>query len=648
MEEGENKEDGYHDIFKSTYGSKGAITRLERRGLKNCASDFRACFSAYRPYFASLESYLLLSSEKGGQRKTRGEEGQLFMWFWTQEVLWETFPSCWEEAYRLFFQQYPHLRDIDQWYHFVYRPSRGRSAERHSLLWGTDLFHYGWNIVGRALQNQLYFGGEEEEGYIMQKKRKRRGRRGRYDLFRLTRIPTDDQVKQLSRVCDLLWHRCFHGRVAETDLLRWQSMDLAILEAELTSWIIEAIVRAGGSRESFDSDRINEEEEGTAVRAFRRGYHPFQTEMEWEIDCPRTLVQTVHARFWSHPSTHLDRSRAEQDILLPFWSMQKKKKEKRKKKRERSEEQEGGERRRPQEKKSILDLPPIFWEKTQAVLLPTMVDRDPPVEIPFFMPYWGIDHLSRGPVLYFDETTEAWSPERPCSISAEGRSFSCILDVFYFLFSRKYGISVEFPVRSFDNQILLPLLLRHHCRRRNSYGSPSSRFPFPSALSLSVLSHASPTIGEEEDEQKRDPLLPLWLVPWIRYFHTDSVISTSMKRMLVRRWERICDLFRSHRSRITTATTRTAPSSFSSPSSPLDWILLLKIRFPRTYDNCKRIGFDVSAHPLFHSEAERKEVFADLVRRGIPDVWCIYPFLLRFLLVSFLFASFEEKKNTER
>jgi len=203
-----------------------------------------------------------------------------------------------------------------------------------------------------------------------------------------------------------------------------------------------------------------------------------------------------------------------------------------------------------------------------------------------FLPYLGIDNQSTHQlVLYFDETTECWSPFHPCEIEYEQRVFSCPFDLFTYLIQTQYHLPICLSSDDFDGHFFQPML--------------------ENLLGFHTLSYSLSNVSSFQ--------LPEWILDMIRYYRAETCYSK-----LLRVWT---DL----------SIQMVAFQTTKKNRNKEDTLSFLKFIYPEVYRKCKRL--DLCAYYPFTSLKIRNQYSTD------HWIYPIFPFILRFLLCFILDPS---------
>lgn len=450
--------------------------------FEKCVSYFTT--SEYRDQFIQVFE---------NQSKDLEEVMKWFLWFWHQELLHHSMKECLQIVYEHLFQQYPQYKNIDKQYTLIFRPSSHFSS-RFSFYLGCDLHHYGWNLMGKVIEQKLYPSSSSksiEPGFI-------------HILYTLCEclsieFQKDPQhMKTMSHLSTPQFIEHFHLEFNDEN-----------------TWIIYS--------------------------EFVKKISMYQIEIETELNYPNSLFSMIQQKYWTDfPKSEIHKP----SIYSQLSSICQCKKIK-----------------CPPMNLIPLDIWSLFQNKTSRI--PT-----------FFLPFNSLSNQhSPNPIIYFDETTEFWSPLFPNQIHYCQRSYKNVFELFLSLLQKKYQIQMESHV-NLDSDFFEPI--------------------FKEILSMNIIYNQIPY------------QLPLWIYDMMEYYNVSRFNSK-----LLQIW---MDL----------SIQMTALQNHSSSLSKDRYISCIKLLYPLTYQKCKRLETNC-VFPFLHF---------NLYETYPKNHWIhlIYPFLLRFFL----------------
>ena len=276
----------------------------------------------------------------------------------------------------------------------------------------------------------------------------------------------------------------------------------------------------------------------------------YQKEIEGELTYPNSLFHLMYQRCCTQRKRKMDKESIFQSYISPLC------------------------KKKGIKEPFMYQIPMDIWAELDCFLSSKYQVHNIP---PFFLPYVGIENQpTNHPVLYFDETTECWSPFRPCVIQFEQQTFSCPFDLFTFLIQRHYHLPICLS-KEFDDHFFQPIferLLETH----------------PICYQLSETSF----------------YLPEWIQEMVRYYHADKLHS---KLLMV--WTDLSIQM----------------NAFQKTKKNVrkdDFISYFKLLYPEVYQKCKRLELS-STYPFLNMNTRNQY-------SNQHWIFSIFPFILRCFL----------------
>jgi hypothetical protein len=108
------------------------------------------------PRFEDIQKMMIETTDNDYQEITNLEDLLEEFKYYNKLKLINIIKKCSYEAYQCFFNQYPQFQKIDDFYQFIYCPSKEMRDTKFKYYLGTDNILSGYNIIGKTIEKIYY------------------------------------------------------------------------------------------------------------------------------------------------------------------------------------------------------------------------------------------------------------------------------------------------------------------------------------------------------------------------------------------------------------------------------------------------------------------------------------------------------------